>query len=133
MKAISIHQPWADLIVDGKRRLEIRKWATRYRGILLIHAALTFDWAECDRLGITPSAKGASIGLAELVSIHKLTEQEWDALRSLHLEVGARPYGDNTFGWFLENASRFNQIIPFRGALGLFDIPNKLVSKFVCY
>jgi hypothetical protein len=129
MKAISIHQPWADLIVDGKRRLEIRKWTTRHRGILLIHATLTVDWPECGRLDVVPSAKGAIIGLAKLVSIHKLTEQEWDTLRSLHLEVGARPYGDNTFGWFLKSAFRFKQAVPFRGALGLFSVPDELIPK----
>ena len=129
MKCISIHQPWADLIVDRKRRLEIRKWTTPHRGILLIHASLTVDWPECDRLGVTPSEKGAIIGASELTSIHELTEQKWVVLRSLHLEDGPLPYGDNTFGWFLKNAYRFKKPIPFRGALGIFNVPDDLIPK----
>ncbi len=43
MKAISIHQPWADLIVFGHKDIENRSWTTRYRGRMLIHAGLTVD------------------------------------------------------------------------------------------
>lgn len=129
MKALSIHQPWADLIVDGKRRLEIRKWTTQHRGILLIHASLTVDWPDCDRLGVTPSVTGAIIGASELTSVHELTEQKWSALRSLHLEDGPRPYGDNTLGWFMKNSWRFKKSIPFRGALSLFNVPDELIPK----
>ena len=129
MKALSIHQPWADLIVDGKRKLEIRSWTTGHRGALLIHASLEVDWPECGRLGVTPSEKGAIIGATELISIHEITEQKWEVLRPLHLEIGPRPYGENTFGWFLKNAYRFKKPIPFRGALGLFNVPDGLIPK----
>ncbi len=36
MKAISLHQPWASYIADGKKTIETRMWSTRYRGDLLI-------------------------------------------------------------------------------------------------
>ena len=39
MKALSIRQPWAWLIVCGHKPLENRSWPTPYRGPLLIHAA----------------------------------------------------------------------------------------------
>jgi activating signal cointegrator 1 len=41
MKAISICQPWATLIVIGAKRFETRSWKTDYRGILAIHASKT--------------------------------------------------------------------------------------------
>ena len=132
MKALSIHQPWADLIVDGKRKLEIRSWTTGHRGALLIHAGLEVDWPECGRLGVTPSEKGAIIGATELISIHEITEQKWEVLRPLHLEIGPRPYGENTFGLFLKNAYRFKKPISFRGALGLFNVPDDLIPKRTC-
>lgn len=49
MKAISIRQPWAWLIVHGAKVVENRSWATSYRGPLLIHAAkgCTLDeWSD---------------------------------------------------------------------------------------
>lgn len=36
MKAISLHQPWASWIAEGKKTIETRMWSTRYRGPLLI-------------------------------------------------------------------------------------------------
>lgn len=39
MKAITIWQPWASLIMLGKKTIETRSWATSYRGPLAIHAA----------------------------------------------------------------------------------------------
>lgn len=39
MKALSIHQPWAWLIVNGYKDIENRSWRTNYRGPVLIHAS----------------------------------------------------------------------------------------------
>ena len=39
MKAISIRQPWAWLIVNGYKDIENRTWNTKYRGPVLIHAS----------------------------------------------------------------------------------------------
>lgn len=44
MKALSIKQPWAWSILNGKR-VENRTWPTRYTGPFLIHAGKTFDHA----------------------------------------------------------------------------------------
>jgi len=38
MKALSIRQPWAWLIVNGYKLVENRSWHSSYRGPLLIHA-----------------------------------------------------------------------------------------------
>lgn len=39
MRAISLWQPWASLVVLGAKKIETRHWSTNYRGPLLIHAA----------------------------------------------------------------------------------------------
>ena len=36
MKAISLHQPWASWIAQGKKTIETRFWSTNYRGDLII-------------------------------------------------------------------------------------------------
>ena len=43
MKAITIWQPYATLIVIGAKRFETRGWGTDYRGPLIIHAAKRWD------------------------------------------------------------------------------------------
>jgi activating signal cointegrator 1 len=40
MKAISLLQPWATLVVMGVKTIETRSWQTPHRGELLIHASL---------------------------------------------------------------------------------------------
>jgi hypothetical protein len=40
MKALSIRQPWAWLIIAGIKDIENRRWATNHRGPILVHAAL---------------------------------------------------------------------------------------------
>lgn len=41
MRALSIRQPWAWLIVNGHKDIENRDWSTSYRGQVLIHAGKT--------------------------------------------------------------------------------------------
>jgi hypothetical protein len=43
MKALSIMQPWAWLIVNGLKDIENRKWSTDFRGEFLVHAGKTYD------------------------------------------------------------------------------------------
>ena len=43
MKAISVKQPWASLIISGIKDIENRKWKTNYRGRVLIHASNSTD------------------------------------------------------------------------------------------
>ncbi|MCG8636268.1 MAG: ASCH domain-containing protein, partial [Desulfobacterales bacterium] len=48
MKAISIRQPWASMIVKGHKPVENRSWRSFYRGALHIHAAKTWDQAGAE-------------------------------------------------------------------------------------
>lgn len=43
MKAITIKQPWASLIVSGLKDIENRSWKTNFRGRVLIHAGMKAD------------------------------------------------------------------------------------------
>lgn len=39
MKTLSLKQPFAELILSGKKKIELRKWNTSFRGEFLIHAS----------------------------------------------------------------------------------------------
>ena len=43
MKALTIKQPWASLIIHGIKDVENRSWNTKFRGKFLIHSSKTFD------------------------------------------------------------------------------------------
>jgi len=44
LRALSVWQPWAWLIVRGYKDIENRTWQTGYRGTILIHAPKKFDY-----------------------------------------------------------------------------------------
>lgn len=50
MKAITIWQPWASLIVCGAKKYETRSWKTDYRGKIAIHAAKKDIYSIVNRL-----------------------------------------------------------------------------------
>ena len=61
MVAISVKQPWAALIVAGLKTIEVRKWPTRRRGLVLIHASKVDDERPQGWLRIaTPQLKAAA-------------------------------------------------------------------------
>ncbi len=73
MKCLSVSQPFADLIIHGKKIIELRRWNTSFRGEFLIHSPLKISPDDCKRLGINPKnlVKGAIIGKAEIYDVKK--------------------------------------------------------------
>lgn len=72
---LSVKQPWAALLVAGVKTVEIRTWATRTRGRVLIHAAKTADtrpegWALITTAELKELAalRGGIIGVADLTT-----------------------------------------------------------------
>jgi hypothetical protein len=70
--ALSLKQPWATLLVYGRKFVEVRRWATERRGRVLIHAAGVADprkqaWDQVpDDLQELAQLSGGIIGAAEL-------------------------------------------------------------------
>ena len=71
MKCLSIKQPYAELLVSGKKTIELRTWNTKFRGEFLIHASKKIDKKVVK--GITIDANsiitGAIIGKAILYDV----------------------------------------------------------------
>jgi hypothetical protein len=58
---LSLRQPYAELVVDGRKIIETRRWNTNFRGIFLIHASKAIDKQSATLLNIDYSklTKGA--------------------------------------------------------------------------
>jgi len=127
MKALSIRQPWAELILQGRKTIELRTWRTHYRGPLAIHAAQELDELACAAHGLDPAAlaRGALVGVVELVDIVVLNDERWEALRDQHLGVGSNP-GDR-LGWQLVHPGRLPQPVSMPGRRSLFNVPDDWV------
>ena len=125
-KCLSVSQPFADLIVKGKKTIELRSWDTRYRGEFLIHSPLKIKSDDCKRLGIDEEslAVGAIVGKATIydVKIYK-TQREWQLDEKYHF-TGPELSGSK-YGFLLKNAKKFSIPIPHSGKLGFFDVDMK--------
>lgn len=65
-RVLSVRQPFASLIVSGRKWCENRTWQTRYRGPLLIHASSRVDREAVDELADELAAAGLSTASADL-------------------------------------------------------------------
>lgn len=129
MKALSIRQPWAELIIQGRKTIELRTWATRYRGVLIIHAGYIVDEEACKQFGLDPTtiAHGALIGTVELVDIIALTSEQYEALYDAHLATDDWP-SEPLYGWQFQRPQTFQEPLPAQGQPGLYTISDNLLT-----
>ena len=123
MKCLSIKQPFADLIISGKKKIEIRSWKTSYRGELLIHASKMPDKYALRRFGIKKENidLGKLIGKANLVECKEYkSRKEFLSDKRFHLSESYK--NRELFGFVLKNPIRFKIPVPLKGRLGIFDV-----------
>ena len=116
--ALSVRQPWAELILRGEKQIEVRTWATNYRGWVWLHTGKERpDDNEIDkRYG--KLFRGGYVGLFLLNSILSFDREKWDEWKEQHLNTGE--YKSGTFAWIIEATVRFPVPIPAPGQLNLF-------------
>ena len=127
--ALSIRQPWAELIISGRKPIEIRSWSTRYRGRIWIHAAQHVDQQLDERYGLSNLFRGGFIGSAELSSIEPFDSRRWESWKHRHLDQG--PYKSGLFAWILVHPRRFNLPIQAPGQTNLFQLDQNLSQTLV--
>lgn len=127
MKAITILDPWATLICEGKKTVETRNWDTDYRGKILIHVSKRSmpdkNYEEYLNKNFVEhlSCKGCIIGEVELVDIRPFEEVlpeiilNKDIINYCTVEMGSQ------FAWILKDAKIYDKPIPARGNLGLWE------------
>lgn len=131
MKALSINQPWAWLIVNGYKAVENRSWDTRYRGEFLIHAGKKFDddcylFLENNDLDIDlplDLPMGGIVGKARLVNTIHIRDRKYVCQKDSPWFVGE-------YGFMLDSAEPL-PFMPCKGALGFFtpDYNSRYVER----
>jgi hypothetical protein len=105
-RALSIRQPWAELILRGKKKIEVRSFATKIRGPVCLYASFTrgaddpkcqrsvgCSWEELDR--------GVLVGIIEIVDCRELQATDSRA-------AGFQIYNpDGFFAWLVKPLKRF--------------------------
>jgi hypothetical protein len=122
-KCLSLKQPYAELIVSGKKTIELRKWNTKFRGEFLIHASKTVNKEACERNKIDPKSliTGAIIGKSFIYDV-----KEYDSKRTFVKDKKKHfadvNFTDYKYGFLLKDSKRFGKPIPLRGKLGFFNV-----------
>lgn len=119
--ALSIRQPWAELIINGQKTIEIRQWSTEYRGLLWIHVGGKCDPYTEVAFGMSDLFRGGYLGRVVLRAVLPLDPERWEAWRGRHLDRA--DYRPGLYGWLLSYPERFAQPISGPGRLSLFYPP----------
>lgn len=107
MKVLSFKQPWAELILQGKKKIELRRWNTHFRGEFLIHASKIPDEEAMKRFEVKTLPLGFIVGKAKLVDVKKYkNEIEHHKDRKLHLAESS--WGN--YGFIISNVKRIKPI-----------------------
>ncbi|AZC30074.1 hypothetical protein C4K38_2114 [Pseudomonas chlororaphis subsp. piscium] len=125
MKALSIRQPWAWLILHGGKDIENRSWHTKFRGRFLVHAAQGMTRNEftqallyCHDRGLpmpdrSDMQRGGIIGSVELVDSLDTSDSPW--------YMGQK-------GFLLRDPKPL-PFVPLKGRLGFFEVPDELITQ----
>ena|SRR5438309_392804 len=130
MKCLSVSQPYADLIVKGKKTIELRTWNTKFRGEFLIHAPLKIKKDACKKLEIDEAnlRTGVIIGKAEIYDVNtynSIVELKMDYKKHFASEEFLR----HRYGFLLRNSKELLIPIPYKGSLGFFNVRLKSTIK----
>ena len=124
MKCLSVSQPFANLIVQGKKTIELRRWNTNFRGEFLIHSPQKIRKEDCNRLKITEKLiTGAIIGKAEIYDVKKYKSNS-EIKKDSKKHLASKKF-QSKYGFLLKNAKQFRIPIPCKGQLGFFDVKLK--------
>lgn len=104
MRAISLKQPWANLIAEGTKTIETRKWATDFRGDVVIVSSKKPD--------IPPA--GAAVAIVEIYDCIPMTIE--------HEEAACCEIYENAYAWKLRNIRRIKNPFSVKGQLKFYNV-----------
>lgn len=122
MKALSVRQPWAWLIVAGHKDIENRSWPTRFRGRIYVHASRTFDNDAMRAIELGSISVNAAVRQA-LYSVNRwhrgVLIGEVDIVDCVTQSSSSWFTGPH--GFVLANPHEYDRPIPCKGRLRLFE------------
>lgn len=143
MKAISLLQPWATLIMLGYKEFETRSWATKHRGALAIAASAGKPAAAREACapgtdlaqllanhGLTfdDLPRGVVLGVCSVDEMHKVDET-WDLVLG-EVELACGDYTAGRYAWALSHVQAFETPVPCKGALSLWEVSAEVEAQF---
>lgn len=117
MKALSIKQPFAELILSGRKTIELRRWNTNFCGSFFIHNSKLPGAKSMGQFGFSELPCRFIHGKANLVSVKKYFSDE-KFLKDRRKHLADKSWGDH--GFVLGNVKRIKPI-PAKGKLNFWE------------
>ncbi len=135
-RALSIRQPWVEMILSGQKRVEMREWKPhdKYRRPFLIHAARVLDWRSVRLFGFEDALqlpRGGVVGAARVVDVFELDKERWRSELVGHWVVRQRRTPQ--YGLLLDDVVRFPKLLGCGGGVGFFPAPDGIVTRAAQY
>jgi len=127
VRALTICQPYAHLIVKHDKRVENRTWSTSYRGPLAIHAGKSRSWLDSYDFDDHPDMVfGAIVGVARLVTCRHI-DRLCDG--GAYAWVQTHPYTCGPWCWVLDSVVALPEPLPATGHQGLWTVPDNVAGR----
>ncbi|MFW9872646.1 MAG: ASCH domain-containing protein [Candidatus Thorarchaeota archaeon] len=111
MKALSIRQPFATLILEELKDIEHRSYSTNYRGDFIIHSSKNPFTEFMKEYGFNNInfPNGYLLGIVELYDVKQIAEK--------------------SFAWYLRFMRKFKKPIPYKGKLNFFEVKDFILKQ----
>ncbi len=132
--ALSIRQPWIDMIVRGVKTMEIRNWTVKRRGLIALHAPRRIDFSAAYFYGYKQPwtlPRGKLIALAEITDVVELDNESWVDLVQRHRQP--LPMVDGAYGVLLENVRLLERPVDCRGKQMFFPLTGNILERVLRY
>lgn len=117
MKALSVRQPWADMITTGEKSLEFRGWLTHHRGKLLLCSSKFDDGYTVEIDGVArPLPLGRMLAVVEIIDCRPVTTAD--------LNHAGAPSMVEGYAWELSDVVDVLIPAPVSGRVNFFDVPD---------
>jgi len=111
-KALSVKNPYATLIAEGKKKIEVRNKKTKFRGTVLICSS-QFPIVESLESGCTL----AFVEIYDCKKVSELTDDEWELTK---INASRDKFKDQ-FAWLMRNPEKVIEF-PVKGQLGIYSL-----------
>lgn len=137
MKALTICQPYAWLILAGEKAAENRTWPTAHRGALAIHAGMDRSWLgqhdedEARKAG-HPLVFGAVVGQCVLADCLRIEEIVAGQHEERYPQLKNHVHCHGPWCWVLTDVTCYATPLPWRGKQGLWTISDGCLPTLPC-
>lgn len=129
MKVLSLKEPYATLIKEGKKKVETRSWKTSYRGELYIHASsakIPVSWKKDEKL--MSLVEGCELNFGNIICkctlkdcIYMTADYVEEMKANYPQEYAVGIYSVGRYAWILEDIVHLEIPIKAKGKLSIWN------------